>query len=140
MNTGCVLGEAHRVQRKERGRAGQGSTNGAQAPGGGGQRELVFEEGEAEVHTENASRNGAIGLGLGGGRGGIPAGLEECWHWNRSRDLLHVCPPAGDGSGRVAAQLAKVDGAWLPLEQPVHLLFELLPWPHEEPVSKKLLR
>lgn len=68
--------------------------------GGGGQRAHVFEEGEAGACAENVSRNGGGSLGLGRGRGGIPEGLEVCWPWRRSRDLLCVCPLAGDGSGR----------------------------------------
>lgn len=38
-----------------------------------------------------------------------------------------------------AAQLAKTDGARLPLEQPIHLLFGLLPWRHEGSTSKTAL-
>lgn len=65
--------------------------------GGGGQRAHVVEEGEAGACAENVSRNGGVSLGLGRERGGIPEGLEVCWPWHRSRDLLCVCPLAGSG-------------------------------------------
>ena len=44
------------------------------------------------------------------------------------------------GVGGNTAQLAKMEGARLPPEQPVHLFFGLLPWRHEGPASRKGLR
>lgn len=48
----------------------------------------------------------------------------------QEQDLFRACPWLWQGVGRSSAQLTKVNGAWLPLEQPVQLPFGLLSWQH----------